>query len=563
MYKHLYLDHKTDYIKLKKIKKIIEQIGSGQLNASEKIIIKMYDIMQKKAEERKDSFPMISAQYLNDLKKYVEDENNLRKIKEIEIKIKESSKLSELLRTLQKNKEWNNIDELKNILTIPDTQTLTWIINSYITKSINKLEDIQSRLKPAIEKLKLLAKKDSNYTKQLTNITKFAGLKGLEAYLDEEPQKNLLEELIKTSTINKGREGGKVIFDGNDIKIIKPVTKEGACYYGRGTKWCTSATESNNLFEKYNKDGPLYIIQPKNPDKDGKEKYQLHFESEQFMDDKDSPVDLNELIKKYPEIKNVFDDDGLYDHIINSNLLQFIGDENKLKIKNLKMDDDGPLRKGDLPEGLKSLEFNNFNQPIGQGVLPEGLQSLHFGYYFDQPIGQGVLPEGLQSLIFSRYFNQPIGQGVLPTGLQSLEFGYNFNQQIELGVLPEGLQSLIFGNDFNQPIGQGVLPEGLQSLEFGTYFNKLIQSGDLPEGLQSLIFGFFYNSVIDEGVLPEGLKSLDIGDFYYQSIGQGVLPEGLKTISFSERYLNENEPFAPGIIPFGTRVTRRRDQILW
>ena len=65
MYKHLYLEHKTYYLNLKKIQEkwITEQIGSGQLTAAEKEIINMYDEIQKVAKKREDTFPMISSQY--------------------------------------------------------------------------------------------------------------------------------------------------------------------------------------------------------------------------------------------------------------------------------------------------------------------------------------------------------------------------------------------------------------------------------------------------------------------------------------------------------------------
>ncbi len=131
-----------------------------------------------------------------------------------------------------------------------------------------------------------------------------AGLTGLETFLDQ-PNLTaaLYERYREVIQEESGREGGKVIYDGQYIKIIHPVTREGACYYGRGTRWCTAATVADNMFEHYNQQGPMYIIQPKNPDKGGKEKYQLHFESGQFMDEKDDPINLNELVEKYPEIK--------------------------------------------------------------------------------------------------------------------------------------------------------------------------------------------------------------------------------------------------------------------
>jgi len=58
-----------------------------------------------------------------------------------------------------------------------------------------------------------------------------------------------------------------------------------ACDLGSGTSWCTATGNTKQWFDRYAKDGPLYIfIGP-----DG-EKYQFHYESNQFMDKNDRSV---------------------------------------------------------------------------------------------------------------------------------------------------------------------------------------------------------------------------------------------------------------------------------
>lgn len=74
-------------------------------------------------------------------------------------------------------------------------------------------------------------------------------------------------------------------------KIEIPHTKEASIFLGRGTRWCTAAT-NNNFFDSYNKRGNLYII----TDSSGV-KYQIHLESKSFMDARDLPIDQNVLQK--------------------------------------------------------------------------------------------------------------------------------------------------------------------------------------------------------------------------------------------------------------------------
>lgn len=57
------------------------------------------------------------------------------------------------------------------------------------------------------------------------------------------------------------------------------------------------------MFRVYNKKGPLYILINKN---DPLDKYQFHFESQQFMDKNDTMIDINKFIKDNPNLKNYF-----------------------------------------------------------------------------------------------------------------------------------------------------------------------------------------------------------------------------------------------------------------
>ena len=78
----------------------------------------------------------------------------------------------------------------------------------------------------------------------------------------------------------------KKVFENGDWLIMIPLTERASCLIGKGTQWCTAADESDNMFDSYNSDGPLYVI----INKDDNSKYQLHFESNQIMDENDRPV---------------------------------------------------------------------------------------------------------------------------------------------------------------------------------------------------------------------------------------------------------------------------------
>lgn len=120
--------------------------------------------------------------------------------------------------------------------------------------------------------------------------------------------------------------GGKIAFRGPNWTVVEiedkgQLGKDAACFYGgyylepsKGeTRWCTSGP-GLSYFERYIKDGPLYVVIPnefegKRGEKSGlpAERYQFHFPSNQFMDVNDHSVNLIELLNgKMKELKEYF-----------------------------------------------------------------------------------------------------------------------------------------------------------------------------------------------------------------------------------------------------------------
>ncbi len=139
---------------------------------------------------------------------------------------------------------------------------------------------------------KRLLKTKPNLEK-FTDINKVRGFTSLMGIVD-----SLTDDIDKEEAKNeiKLREKEVVkLYDSPRFLILIPKTQEASCAYGRGTRWCTAATGSYNAFNSYNKQGPLYIIIDKNKD----EKFQFHFQSEQFMDKDDNSVSFEDFATDY------------------------------------------------------------------------------------------------------------------------------------------------------------------------------------------------------------------------------------------------------------------------
>ena len=75
---------------------------------------------------------------------------------------------------------------------------------------------------------------------------------------------NFTNELIKQTSEKqeekKARKEVDKVYDSDTILIVKPKTHTASCYYGAGTKWCTTTRNNSTYFESHTKNANLYYI---------------------------------------------------------------------------------------------------------------------------------------------------------------------------------------------------------------------------------------------------------------------------------------------------------------
>lgn len=128
-----------------------------------------------------------------------------------------------------------------------------------------------------------------------------------------------MAQTTKAERKSSDHPGGEVVHDGPQWKVVKitdegQLGKEAACHYGgqnKETRWCTSAP-GLSYFERYIKDGPLYVLLDKSDTETGsvtglpKRRYQFHFPSQQYMDIDDRQIDLVKFLSENDELKPLF-----------------------------------------------------------------------------------------------------------------------------------------------------------------------------------------------------------------------------------------------------------------
>lgn len=166
----------------------------------------------------------------------------------------------------------------------PHKEYSQWIAARYITGD-TKLEDVTSTLREYLYKFMILKRKKI-LKPPANDINKYNSFSNLMDNMDE-------YALPEDEVTNKGT--ATEVYKDADVRIVVPEDEPAACYYGRGTRWCTASTQGTNYYNHYSRQGPLYILIPTHAKYEG-EKYQLHFPSEQFMDEEDESVSLDSVI---------------------------------------------------------------------------------------------------------------------------------------------------------------------------------------------------------------------------------------------------------------------------
>jgi hypothetical protein len=188
------------------------------------------------------------------------------------------------------------------------TQKLTMALKNMDPAVANRLltrfwnEDAQKITQDLIAYTKLKNKKLLTPEQMnILNIKSFSAL--VEIIIDHEEELANLEE-IDSSEYEKWYEDDKWL-------VVVPKTHAAACKYGANTRWCTASRDYDTYFKQYSEDGPLIDIIAKNPKVPGSFKWQLHFDSDQWMDAQDREIkNRMEFIEGLPKPLQ----QAIYDH---------------------------------------------------------------------------------------------------------------------------------------------------------------------------------------------------------------------------------------------------------
>ena len=159
-----------------------------------------------------------------------------------------------------------NLEDRFNVFVENDPSSnnkyLKWMIDTYlgehglnpidIYSAVQKFDVNLSRLSPEFMYNQLSV--SPRVKKSPKDINSYSSLTELEFIVDE------LEKVATRKSKEKElkKDVDRVYEDDNWV-IIRPKSHGASCYYGAGTKWCTTSKDKT-FFEKYNNEGVLYYV---------------------------------------------------------------------------------------------------------------------------------------------------------------------------------------------------------------------------------------------------------------------------------------------------------------
>ena len=186
-----------------------------------------------------------------------------------------------------------------------------WLLNLFKVKKF-KIEDLYK----ATEDLKIFDKNITKVPVEKRDVNRFKDLADL--HMVVEPLSGIKTKGDTEKEYDLKKTEYDTYYEDSTCVVYIPKTEEASCSLGNGTQWCTAARSEDNRFKDYSEQGDLYILIDK---KDPSKKYQLHFESKQYMDKNDKEVNLSffkdnykgffdhvtkKIIKEIPEIFNEY-----------------------------------------------------------------------------------------------------------------------------------------------------------------------------------------------------------------------------------------------------------------
>ena len=396
--------------------------------------------------------------------------------------------------------------------------------------------------------------------------------------LDTEMDKVYKADVLPSEDTDTSVDGAITLYNGPLGKLYHLEAKEASCKLGRGTKWCTAATKSDNAFDWYNSYGDLYLW----IDKSG-QKHQFYIpvdtgSTHEFMDSKNQEISasvLTEFLTKNPVLTNFFKsifekrpklayDIAKYFHVKVPIIENVIARSADLSYLYAHLVLNGRFPKGEPAIGTSPRRSLNYAEDVIKGRFPKGELAIasnsSYAYvYADEilkapwPLGEPAIAEDAEE---AYSYAKNVLKGPFPKGEPAIgndtEYAFLYAEKVLHGRFPGG-ESAIAADDitsfsYAEKIIKGPFPEGEPAIaeDAGKSFSyaKEILHGRFKLGEPAMAtqgyYAYRYAHDILKGRFPEGEEILAVspsfGYEYARNIIKGRFPKGEPAIRRDDVY---------------------------
>ncbi len=409
-----------------------------------------------------------------------------------------------------------NQETLNRITQMISAKYLDWVGKVIDEMVINtNLGEVLSKISQLIKEFDKIS---SNLPK--TNINQYGSIQELSDAIEAYKNKPRREY--------KQVQGGNVVYEDDRFFVVNPINHQSSCYYGKGTKWCTAAMDSDDNFNRYNIDGKLfYILDKALPTSDLKYKIALLYKFEgdkSFWDAVDSKYDEKWFMSHNPksnEIMKAVDD---YLGIEYKEQLEIFRDKEKARkekerLEKLRIRRIYQQRIEEANDRRANGEWDLTNENIDEEGLKANAVFLYLQSYGDYQVLTNEDREQIQSLrseierLTSELENSQEERADLSDSISELENELNeYDEYIDVySLTPTGeyydMQKFELVDNMNEEYAVGTEDEVERSAH--EYAQQLLDDVGI-EGFRST----FVEQYIDEDEVVETMREIYNDDVY-------------------------------------------------
>lgn len=135
---------------------------------------------------------------------------------------------------------------------------------AWAAKQLAQREDATSQTADyAAANIDLYHKLRAHIPAEYRDINSIKDLRDLERIASSAYQKKAEKDRLKAIEAKykkEAMENSDVIWKDEDFLMVRPFNSGASCFWGRGTRWCISATESQNYFNQYSGEGKAFYF---------------------------------------------------------------------------------------------------------------------------------------------------------------------------------------------------------------------------------------------------------------------------------------------------------------